>query len=66
MKKYEISFRPLAEADLVGLYRYIVEESGLEDAGAYIDRIEAACTALETFPERGTRRSGISAQWSSK
>ena len=28
-------------------------------AGAYIGRIEAACPALETFPERGTRRDDI-------
>ncbi|MFI5022875.1 MAG: type II toxin-antitoxin system RelE/ParE family toxin [Alphaproteobacteria bacterium] len=59
MKKFEISFRPLAEADLFGLYRYIAEEAGHEVAGAYIDRIEAACMALETFPERGTRRDDI-------
>jgi toxin ParE1/3/4 len=59
MKKFEISFRPLAEADLFALYRYIAEEAGHEVAGAYIDRIEAACMALETFPERGTRRDDI-------
>ena len=59
MKKFEISFRPLAEADLFGLYRYIAEETGHEVAGAYIDRIEATCMALETFPERETRRDDI-------
>jgi toxin ParE1/3/4 len=59
MKKYEVSFRPLAEADLFGLYRYIAEDAGHEVAGTYIDRIEAACMALETFPERGTRRDDI-------
>lgn len=59
MKKHEISFRPLAEADLFGLYRYIAAEAGPAVAGAYIDRIEAACMALETFPERGTRRDDI-------
>ena len=50
MKKFEVSFRPLAEADLFGLYGFIAEEAGHEGAGAYIDRIEAACLALETFP----------------
>ena len=56
MKRYEVSFRPQAEADLFDLYRYIARESGTAVAGAYIDRIETACLALETFPERGTRR----------
>jgi toxin ParE1/3/4 len=56
MKKLEVSFRPLAEADLLGLYDYIAAEAGHEIAGNYIDRIEAACMALESFPERGTRR----------
>ncbi len=59
MKKLEIRFRPLAEADLFGLYRTIAEEAGHVAAGAYIDRIEAACMALETFPARGTRRDHI-------
>jgi len=59
MKKLEVSFRPLAAADLFGLYQYIAAESGLAVAGAYIDRIETACMALETFPERGTRRDDI-------
>ncbi len=59
MRKFEVSFRPLAEADLFGLYRFIAEEAGHEAAGAYIDRIEAACRTLETFPRRGTRRDDI-------
>jgi len=49
----------LAEADLFALHRFIAEEAGLEVAGAYIDRIEAACLALADFPERGTRRDDI-------
>jgi toxin ParE1/3/4 len=59
MKKYEVSFRPRAETDLFGLYRYIAEESGRAAAGTYIDRIEAACLALKPFPRRGTRRDDI-------
>src|SRR6266404_5665374 len=59
MKKYEVSFRPLAEADLLRLYDYIAEASGTAVAGGYIDRIEAACLALETLPERGTGRDDI-------
>lgn len=59
MKKFRVSFRPRAEADLFGLYRHIVEEAGEAAAGTYIDRIEVACRALEVFPERGTRRDDI-------
>ncbi len=59
MKRYEVSFRPLAEADLLALYGYIAVEAGHEAAGAYIDRIEKACMALEAFPKRGTRRDDI-------
>src|ERR1700690_3986426 len=59
MKKYEVSFRPLAEADLLALYGYIAAEAGHDVAGAYIDRIEKTCMALETFPKRGTRRDDI-------
>lgn len=59
MKKFEISFRPLAEADLFRLYRYIAAESGAKVAGTYIERMEATCNALSIFPERGIRRDDI-------
>jgi toxin ParE1/3/4 len=59
MRKFRVSFRPQAEADLFGLYDYIAEDAGPAVAGAYIDRIEAACMALETMPKRGTRRYDI-------
>ena len=56
---HRVEFRPKAEADLFDLYRYIAAESGRAVAGAYIDRIEAACLSLETFPERGARRDDL-------
>jgi len=59
VRKFEISSRPAAEADLLGLYCDIAEDAGIDVAGAYVDRIEAACRTLETFPERRTRRDGI-------
>ncbi len=59
MKTFEVSFRPLAEADLIELYDYIAAEAGHRIAGDYIDRIEAACMGLATFPERGRRRDDI-------
>jgi toxin ParE1/3/4 len=57
----EVCFRPSARADLFNLYDYIARHSGRERAGAYIDRIEAACVALADFPERGTRREELGA-----
>ena len=59
MRKYEVSFRPRAEADLFALYHRIAAEAGYEVAGRYIDRIEVACMALESFPKRGRRRDDI-------
>jgi toxin ParE1/3/4 len=59
MKRFRISFRPLAEADLFGLYRHIADEADQAVAGAYIDRIEATGRALETFLGRGARRDDI-------
>jgi len=55
----KVTFRPLAEADLFDLYRYIAEEAGHQVAGGYIDRLETACMALEIFPHRGHRREDL-------
>ena len=59
MRRYGVTFRPHAEADLIAVYEYIAEEAGTAVAGAYIDRIEATSLSLVTFPERGTRRDDI-------
>lgn len=59
MKKHRVVFRPRAEADLFALHDYIAGNAGRAVAGAYIDRIETACLALETFPRRGKRRDDI-------
>src|SRR5215472_10597218 len=59
MRRYEVSFRPQAEADLFDLYRYLARRAGREVAGHYVRRIEAACMALERIPKRGTRRDDI-------
>jgi toxin ParE1/3/4 len=58
-RKFEVVFRATAEADLFGLYDYVAEQSGVDIARAYIERIETACTALGIFPERGMRRDDI-------
>jgi toxin ParE1/3/4 len=52
----EVRFRPSARADLFNLYSYIAKRSGRDRAGKYIDRIEAACLRLGSFPQRGTRQ----------
>jgi len=57
----KVVFRRAAQNDLKSLYDYIAETSGPAAAGAYIDRIEAACLMLSEFPERGTVRSHIAA-----
>lgn len=56
---HKVYFRPDAEADLFALYAYIASEAGLIIAAGYIDRIEAACMCLATFPERGTLRNDL-------
>jgi toxin ParE1/3/4 len=56
---YKIRFRPQAEADLIALDDFIADKSGMAVARAYLDRIEAACLALETFPRRGSSRDDI-------
>jgi toxin ParE1/3/4 len=55
----KVIFRPQAEADLLALYRYIAEASGLGIASEYIDRIEVACMSLATFPNRGSKRDDL-------
>jgi toxin ParE1/3/4 len=55
----KVIFRPQAEADLLALYRYVAEASGLGIASEYIDRIEVACMSLATFPNRGTKRDDL-------
>jgi len=54
MKSYEVLFRPRARKNLVSLYRYIAKESSPEIAAGYVARIEKACLALATLPQRGT------------
>jgi toxin ParE1/3/4 len=60
MKRYSVSFRPAVEADLFGLYRHIAKEAGIDVAWTYVERLEADCIALATFPQRGAKRDDIS------
>lgn len=56
---HKVAFRPLAQADLLQIYRYIEQHGSAERAGSWIGRLEAACMALATFPERGTLRDDL-------
>ena len=56
---HKVVFRPSARSDLFAIYNYIEKESSAVRAGGYIDRIEAACMALSTVPERGIVRDAI-------
>jgi toxin ParE1/3/4 len=60
MRRYKVEFLRRAEDDLFGLYEIIAAQAGPDIAGHYVERIEAACLALETSPMRGTRRDDIS------
>lgn len=57
--KFKVSFRPLAETDLFALYDYIAAEAGHAVAGDFVGRIEAACLAMASFPQRGARRDDL-------
>lgn len=59
MPGYAVRFRPQARDDLFALYDRIATETGEAVAIGYIDRIEAACLSLATFPQRGTRRDDL-------
>lgn len=55
----QIVFHRIARADLFGIYSYIEEHGGSVRAGRYVDRVEAACRQLTTFPEKGAPRDDI-------
>ena len=60
MKSKRLVFRPEAESDLVGLYRYIAEASGSMDvAFRFTERLRATCFTLADFSGRGTPRDDI-------
>ena len=50
-----VRFHPAARAQLFDLYEYIAAETGRDRAGGFIDRIEAGCLSLGTFPEMGRK-----------
>jgi toxin ParE1/3/4 len=57
--RFEIAFRPEAEADLTALHDYVAEQSGAARAATFVGRIETACLKLETFPHVGVSRDDL-------
>ena len=56
---YRIVFSPEADAQLVGIYRYIAREASPDVAERFTGDIVDYCEAFETFPERGTQRDDL-------
>jgi plasmid stabilization system protein ParE len=57
--RHRVVFTPRALRQLDELYRYITEQSGEARADNYVQRIVAFCQALETLPQRGTKRDDV-------
>ena len=56
---YRIVFSPEADAQLVGIYRYIAREASPTTAERFTAAIVDYCEGFETFPERGTQRDDL-------
>ena len=56
---HRVFFSPEAEAQLVGLYRYIAEAAAPEIARVYTEAIVAHCEKLAEFVERGSPRDDL-------
>ncbi|TWS95968.1 type II toxin-antitoxin system RelE/ParE family toxin [Reyranella sp. CPCC 100927] len=59
MNHYTVTFDPTALQDLQQIYDYIGRHAGARTARTYVRRIYDHCLALQTFPERGTRRDDL-------
>jgi toxin ParE1/3/4 len=54
-----VVFAPGVEAQLVALYRYIMQQASVEIAERFTIAIIEHCEGLATFPHRGTPRDDI-------
>ena len=50
---YSVIFSPKARRDALALMELIAEDRGPVVALNYIERLEACCMSLRTFPQRG-------------
>jgi toxin ParE1/3/4 len=53
VKHYRIRLARDAELDLIDLYRYIAANDSTDNAGHVLNQLEALCSSLADFPERG-------------
>ncbi len=51
--------RPLAREDLIGIWRCTYQEWGEQQAGEYLDEIDAGITQLRDHPKLGRDRSEV-------
>ena len=56
--RWEVTFSPLAEGDLIDLWRAIAPD-GWSRADDVVDRIKARCDALADLPDAGRPRSEL-------
>lgn len=56
-----VRFRPEALQDLSEIHDYVADNAGAVVAARYLGRIEQACVALASLPERGTLREDLGA-----
>jgi toxin ParE1/3/4 len=56
---YRIVFSPEADAQLVGIYRYIACEASPAIAERFTGAIVDHCEGFDTFPHRGTQRDDL-------
>ncbi|MEO8233211.1 MAG: type II toxin-antitoxin system RelE/ParE family toxin [Ignavibacteriota bacterium] len=51
--KYKVIIDPIAKSDLKEIFDYVVSTDGLQSANELSDKLEATCSKLEKFLERG-------------
>ena len=59
MKRFKVSFRPLAEVDLFGLCRYIARKLDTTSPGLTSSASSKPADPSQFSPRRGTRRNDI-------
>jgi toxin ParE1/3/4 len=57
--KFRVAFTRRAQADLHGLFDYLADRFGLNNAQRYVEQIEKTCLSLGTMPNRGTEHAEI-------
>jgi toxin ParE1/3/4 len=56
---HRVVFSPEADAQLIGIYRYIAREASPDVAARFTGAIVDHCEGFGTFPQRGARRDDL-------